>query len=233
MRKIALLNTIEALNFDRTHPLWIMGGNFNMITHSEEKRGGRTKLDSDSIHFKSFIQKNWLIDLPFYNGTHTWNNKRSDSQQITSKLDRFLLSDNAIHVGGDFQASILPLSGSDHWPIALQWMKPGDAMKKPFRFEAFWLTHPSFKEMVTSAWNAFNPPVGSKMFQLQQHLKDLKARIKSWNHSTFGNIFQQQKILESKMTKLQQHIIIEGRTEALVIQEQALLIQLGRSESVV
>jgi len=43
--KIALLNTIEALNNNRLHPLWIIGGDFNMITKLEEKLGGRNKLE--------------------------------------------------------------------------------------------------------------------------------------------------------------------------------------------
>ena len=85
-----------------------------MLTNSEEKRGGFSKLEQDFIHFKNYIQKNWLIDLPFSNGIHTWNNQCSGSQKITSKLGLFLISDNAIHVGGDIKASILPLSGSDH-----------------------------------------------------------------------------------------------------------------------
>ena len=110
MQKIALLNTMEALSSNRTHPLWIMGGDFNMIRKSEEKRGGWAKLDMESTHFKTYIQNNLLIDLPFSNDMHTWNNKCSGSQQIVSKLDCFLISDNAIHIGGDIQASILPLS---------------------------------------------------------------------------------------------------------------------------
>ena len=35
--KIALLNTIEVLNLHKVHPLWIIGGDFNMITRLEEK----------------------------------------------------------------------------------------------------------------------------------------------------------------------------------------------------
>ena len=92
-----------------------------MITKLDEKTRGRAKLEIESNHFKDFIQINWLIDLPFINGMHTWNNKRSGAQQIVSKLDRFLISDNAIHLGGDLLDSILPISGSDHWPISLQW----------------------------------------------------------------------------------------------------------------
>jgi len=137
VQKSALLKTLETLNSTRSHPLWIIRGDFNMITKWEEKKGGRVKLDSESRGFKDYIQNNWLIDLPFDNGLFTWNNKRSSSQQIESRLDRFLISDNSVHLGGDITASILPLAGSDHWPISLQWTRPGDSIRKPFRFETF------------------------------------------------------------------------------------------------
>eukprot|EP00253_Pinus_taeda_P024854 PITA_24854 len=117
--KIALLDTIEALNFNRVHPLWIIGGDFNMITKLEENKGGRTMLEQENGHFKEFIQNNLLIDMQFSNGMHTWSNCRAGQQQIASRLDRFLISDNAVHLGDDISASILPYTGSDHWPISL------------------------------------------------------------------------------------------------------------------
>eukprot|EP00253_Pinus_taeda_P029992 PITA_29992 len=64
------------------------------------------------------------------------------------------------------------------------------------------------------------------MFQFQQHFKDLKALIKDWNHSTFGNIFQQQKLLQQEIAELQLRIIQEGRNEASDLKEQSLLKQL-------
>eukprot|EP00253_Pinus_taeda_P029669 PITA_29669 len=175
--KIALLNTIEALNFNRVHPLWIIEGDFNMITRLEEKQGGRAKLEQENGHFKEFIQNNLLIDLQFCNGMHTWSNHRARKQQISSKLDRFLISDNAVHLGGNIAAKILPYSGSDHWPISLHWQRPGNATRRPFRFEAFWLTHPTFNDLIRSTWNNFPPPKGSKMFQFQHKLKFLKSQI--------------------------------------------------------
>jgi len=112
--KTALLDTIEVLSNNRKHPLWIIGGDFNMITKLEENIGGRNRLDPESSHFKEFIQNASLIDMPFGNGTFTWSNRRAGRHQIVSKLDRFLLSDNAVHLGGDFSAAILPHTGSDH-----------------------------------------------------------------------------------------------------------------------
>lgn len=85
--KMALVDTIDALNLQRVHPLWIIGGDFNMITKLEEKQGGRARVEQENEHFKEFIQNNALIDLQFCNGMHTWSNRRTGRQQITSKLD--------------------------------------------------------------------------------------------------------------------------------------------------
>lgn len=55
MNKIDILNTLSLINANRTHPLWIIGGDFSVITKLEEKRGGRNKLDKESSHLKNFI----------------------------------------------------------------------------------------------------------------------------------------------------------------------------------
>lgn len=176
--KIALLNRIEALNNNRMHPLWINGGDFNMITKLEEKLGGRSRLEYENTHFKDFIQNTSLIDLQFCNGMHTWGNHRAGKHQIASKLDIFLVLDNSVHLGGDVAAAILPHSGLDHWPISLQWQRPGNTSRRPFRIEEFWLTHPTFKDFIKTTWKTFIPPKGSKMFQFQQKLKHLKSHLK-------------------------------------------------------
>lgn len=108
-----------------------------MITKLEENTRGRSRLDPESSHFKDFINNSWLIDLPFSNGSYTWNNRRIGNQQIASKLDRFLISDNAIYLGGDLSASILPLAGLNHWPISLHWQNIGTQFKRHLKFEAF------------------------------------------------------------------------------------------------
>lgn len=113
-QKLKQLETLEIFNAPRTHPLWLIGRDFNMITRLEEKLGGRRKLEKESNDFKVYIQHNRLADLPFDNGIFTWNNKRIDTQQIASRLDRFLISDNFVHLRGDICASILPLAGLDH-----------------------------------------------------------------------------------------------------------------------
>eukprot|EP00253_Pinus_taeda_P003053 PITA_03053 len=194
--KTALLDTIEVLGNDRKHPLWIIGGDFNMITKLEEKIGGRNRLDPESSHFKEFIQNASLIDMPFSNGTFNWSNRRAGRHQIASKLDRFLLSDNVVHLGGYFSAAILPHTRSDHWPIAIQWQRPGNPTRRPFRFEEFWLNHPSFKDMIKNIWTTFTPPEGSKMFQLQE-LSALQQKITTEGHTE--ETLEQERSIHSKL----------------------------------
>jgi len=116
--------------------------------------------------------------MPFNNGIHKWNNRRTGTQKIASRLDKFLLSNNAIHLGGDLSASILPLSGSDRWPISLQWKRLGNNTQRPFHFEAFWMMHPDFNNLIHTAWKCFNPLEGSNTYQCQKKLKHLKKNIK-------------------------------------------------------
>eukprot|EP00253_Pinus_taeda_P013605 PITA_13605 len=192
-QKLELLHTLTVLNSNRQFLLWIGGGDFNIITTLEEKQGGRSKLEGDIIGFKEFIQSNQLMDIQTSNGVYTWTNKRRGTQHIASRLDWFLISDNAIHLGGDFHTSIMPQGGSDHWPIMLQWSRPGTKCNRPFQFEAFWFTNPNFKAVVSEAWKSFTPPEGAKMFQFQQKLKNLKQVLKFWNSTKFGNIFEKRK----------------------------------------
>eukprot|EP00253_Pinus_taeda_P005332 PITA_05332 len=98
-QKERILDSISTLNQNRSLPLWIAGGDFNMITRMDERRGGRGKSSQDGTLLLDFIQNNCLIDLPFNNGTFKWDNKQAGNLHIASRLDRFLLSDNAIHLG--------------------------------------------------------------------------------------------------------------------------------------
>jgi len=60
----------------------------------------------------------------------------------------------------------------------------------------------------------------------QKNLKFLKREIKHWNHTTFGNNFKAQAVLNQEMKLTQQRIIKEGRSEELAKQEQVIEDQL-------
>eukprot|EP00253_Pinus_taeda_P019787 PITA_19787 len=143
-----------------------------------------------------------LGDIYPKSGLYTWNNRRGVDRLIASRLDRFLISESIIMDGITTESDILPSGGSDHWPISLIVEVLGTPRNKPFRFEKFWLDHPNFLEMVKKWWSEPLEVSGSKMFNLQKKLKTTKQKIKGWNKTVFGNIFQEKVILENKLEQI-------------------------------
>eukprot|EP00253_Pinus_taeda_P016264 PITA_16264 len=199
------INFLDALTrFIIRHPIskCILGGDFNMKTTLLEKKGGLRKLNRDAEAFTDFIETVKLVDIHPKSGLFTWNNRRGGDRLIASRLDRFLISESIIMDGIIAESDILPSGGSDHWLISLIVEVQGTPRNKPFRFENFWLDHPNFLEMVKKWWSEPLEVRGSKMFNLQKKLKATKEKIKDWNKTVFGNIFQEKAILENKLEQI-------------------------------
>lgn len=216
---------LEDLNEIRQHHganHWILGGDFNMITNLAEKKGGLRRLDKDAEAFSTFIAASKLIDVPTVNGLHTWNNKQGGNRQVASRLDRFLISESIMLQNLDMEANILPIGGSDHWPVQLHFTNMNKPQNRPFRFESFWIDHPTFMQNIQSWWTQTSVKSDNIMYIFQQKLKIIKAKLKCWNKNTFGNIFQAKKELEEKMAGLQQTMIKDGPNEDRLAQESNL-----------
>jgi exonuclease III len=211
--KRRMLLDLENLK-DRTNNLhWILAGDFNIITTLAEKKGGTRRLDRDAEEFSAFIDTMELVDIRTNNGQFTWNNKRLAHHQIATRLDRFLVSESIILQGLALDCSILPWGGSDHWSVQLEANFQTTPKNRPFRFEKFWIDHPTFKENINQWWQEELPDHGTRMFKLYKKLKYIKQKLKEWNKEVFGNINQGKKSIEDRMRKLQELCIEEGYTE--------------------
>ena len=228
--KIAFIDSIGKLADWVGDRIWIMGGDFNLIKSLEEKKGGVRSLYDSSLRFGECIEKLNLIDMRTNNSLFTWNNKRTGDRNISSRLDRFLLSESILRAGGELNAVVLPMAGSDHWPIRLEWKRVGENLRRPFRMEKFWLNHPEFKNLVKQWWEDFEVPKGSVMFKFHHRLKYLKGKIRSWNKNSFGNIFLEKRRLEEKLQTLQEEVMLRGYTEELKLEEEKLIRDLDQRE---
>ena len=135
------------------------------------------------------------------NGTFTWNNKRGGASQVTSKLDRFIISEELFLSSPTMTASILPFRGSDHWPVQLEASFMGTPKKKPFSFENAWLSHPELNSNIDKWLKEDLNIQGTRMFILQQRLKNIKSKLKGWNKHEFGNIFRPKEKLNRNYMK--------------------------------
>ena len=132
-----LLNHIDWFNILHNESSLIIGGDFNMISNLEEKKGGIKTLFAEDEAFKTMINSCEMVDVQTSSGFFTWNNRRGGVHQIVKRLDHFLVSEPILTLGGILDAIVLPTARFDHWPIVLSWHSQGHSLHKPFRFEKF------------------------------------------------------------------------------------------------
>jgi len=113
------LQKMKTLNQMHDEKLWLIAGDFHLITSLEEKKGGFRREEPEMEKLKDIQEELHLVDIPKINARYTWKNRRRGNRKITSRLDRFLETENIISKYVYYEASILPFLGSDHWLIRL------------------------------------------------------------------------------------------------------------------
>ena len=120
--------------------------------------------------------------------------------------------------------------GSDHCQIEIMWSGLGSQFKKPFHFEQFWLENLEFEEKIKSQWGEMHEGQEHSMYNFQQNLKGLKAKIKKWNKEEFGNIFREKRRLKVCLQEIQAIGTNEGYSMALKEEERILEAKLEERE---
>ncbi|XVF31294.1 hypothetical protein REPUB_Repub16aG0133600 [Reevesia pubescens] len=179
-----------------------------------------------------------LVDLGAQGPKFTWSNKHKDGSLILKRLDRALCNLEWRHLFPDAMVrNLARIKKSDHCPVLLQISKGGfrNAICRPFRFEAAWLTHDSFSSFIEERWR--------KDESLHENLKAFTPAIKEWNTSVFGNNFTRKKKLLARLEGVQRNLetrpnkfLYKLENELLVeynevlMQEELLWFQKSRSQ---
>nr|XP_023928304.1 uncharacterized protein LOC112039655 [Quercus suber] len=173
---------------------WCLGGDFNVIRFPSERLGAG-RFSRCMYDFSDFISHHGLMDNSLEGGLFTWSNSTS-----ASRIDRFLLSPDLADYFSHFSQKRLPRVLSDHFPILLE---SGSHRKGriPFRFENMWLKAEGFLDKVKAWWENYHFQ-GTPSFILAKKLAALKADLKKWNETDFGNITAKKQHLWSKLNAL-------------------------------
>ncbi|KAK3231083.1 hypothetical protein Dsin_002964 [Dipteronia sinensis] len=161
---------------------WLVAGDFNEIVSSSEKRGGR--FSHPNSGFSNWIERNELVDLGFIGSKFTWMMKMGIGEEIWERLDRALCSmDWRLHFTEAFVRH-LPRILSDHCPVLIQLQSNHHPNRycKPFKFEAMWLKHKDFGELIHNSWRSQDVNIVNKIHKLS-------GILKNWNKENFGNLF--------------------------------------------
>lgn len=213
-RRSGLWNQLRAVIQGVAEPV-LIGGDFNTIVRLDERTGGNGRLSADSLSFGDWINDLSLIDMGFCGNKFTWRRGRIKDNFVAKRLDRVLC---CAHTRLQWQEAVvthLPFLASDHAPLYVQ-LSPeagGNPGRRPFRFEAAWLKHEGFKELLLASWNGnINTP---------EALNGLRKTLSKWNKEVFGDVQKRKEKLMREIKEVQD-MLDHNQSDALLKREEDL-----------
>lgn len=158
-----------------------------------------------------------LIDMGFKGNRFTWRRGRVEQNYVAKRLDRVFCCPHLRIKWQEATVSHLPFMASDHAPVYVQ-LSPamkGNPGRRPFRFEAAWLSHESFKEMLTLSWQGD--------LKTREALQRLRWKLKEWNKEVFGNVQQKKDRLVGEIKVVQDLLDIQQTDDLL--EKEAVLVK--------
>ncbi|XP_057823941.2 uncharacterized protein LOC131036143 [Cryptomeria japonica] len=225
--KCQLWEEISKILEDIRLALMIVVGDFNATLSHSDKRGGVRRMCMIQSNFQTFVDSNALFEVAAKGGNFTWTNRHLGFSNIAEKCDRFFLAGDWNLAPLIFEAKILAILGSDHFPVSLVVQKDGVILKCPFKVEKMWLREQGFSDQVVWWWKETPVVKGFLAYQFFKKLSDVKQKLKRWNKDVFGNIFEEKQKIEGELGNLNSKVIGEGMDEVDYLMEKDLLSRYG------
>lgn len=168
-------------------------GDFNNILNLQEKIGGNRVHTTYMTQFSNFLNQANLISLPCSGNMYTWCNNQDSATCIYERLDHALANANWLQLHPNFELVNLPIHGSDHGPISLSLGPRKFNVNRIFRFEAMWLRHDSFSDLVTKVWHFVTS--GSPIQKFTTHCSQFQYLTRQWNKSDIWRSFPKKLLL--------------------------------------
>lgn len=156
----------------------IVAGDFNLILHANEKRGGTFTPDPFRGRLEAIIQDHDLMDMAPKNRRYTWSNRRLGLGNIMECLDRFLINISFLSSFYVRYATVLSSSASDHYPITLTLEFQCPLGPIPFKYSPLWNEIPTVREIVQRMW--IQHVEGSPGFIWETKQRKVKQVVKEW-----------------------------------------------------
>ncbi|KAL4271167.1 hypothetical protein GQ457_13G010790 [Hibiscus cannabinus] len=176
---------------------WILGGDFNVFLHLDEKIGFSYNNASIGI-FNEFVHNVRGIDLPLKGGSFTWCNNRDPPTFV--RLDRFLVTVEILLAYPSLSQILLTKALSDHNAILLQSASQNWG-PKPFKFFNHWFVKHGLDDLVKSVLHSRHSDGHSR--GIVGLLSDSKSAIKSWANLNCRDIRSKICNLESQIHELE------------------------------
>nr|XP_027103123.1 uncharacterized protein LOC113724413 [Coffea arabica] len=192
---------------------WLVAGDFNVISNTEERVGGSPANARNMEEFNDAIGNCSLSEVPFDGALFTWTNGR-----VWQRLDRALMNQEWADGYELSHVSHLSRGRSDHAPLLIN-CHNGNHSKRSFRFLHVWRKHSSFLEVVQQGWAV--PVEGEGMPKFYNKLRAVKGCLQVWNSQVFGKIFSKVREAEALMKQREEQFDSERDSAARAALEEA------------
>ncbi|XP_058746611.1 uncharacterized protein LOC131619539 [Vicia villosa] len=196
---------------------WTYLGDFNAILNASEYRGSHVSAKVPMQDFHNWTDSNNLIHIPTLGNAFTWCNGRKGRHRTKKMLDRAICNMALIDSCYSIVSNTLTKANSDHYPILITIKRDNLIFKSQFKFHKMWTLNSDCDRLVRETWN--EKFYGCPMYILDQNLKLLKSRLKSWNKYTFGNVHIITTQAESNIKNIQLEIEDHGYSDILLEKE--------------
>ncbi|XP_019256428.1 PREDICTED: uncharacterized protein LOC109234834 [Nicotiana attenuata] len=153
LERLELWDNLYYMESDMELP-WLVGGDFNVILHEDEKIGGLPVHPHEYEDFAFCVNSCGLFDQGYKGSPFTWWNGRPNAECIFKRLDRIFVNLPFQNMLPSIKVEHLIRTGSDHAPLLMTCREQTTSFVKPFRFLNFWTKHATFKEVVRQSWDA-------------------------------------------------------------------------------
>ncbi|XP_029149750.1 uncharacterized protein [Arachis hypogaea] len=132
---------------------WMAVGDFNEIVAPDESTGAYFSSHKASL-LATTLDDCELFDLKVTGRRYTWYRAVQAGRDLAKRLDRAIVNEAWMTMFPEGYSEILSRLHSDHCPILVRCHgSPRVKGSRPFRFQAAWATHPSYKHVISKAWN--------------------------------------------------------------------------------
>ncbi|XP_021864707.2 uncharacterized protein [Spinacia oleracea] len=162
----------ELERFASTHNQpWLVAGDFNETRYGWERNNSCSETTRRSTRFNNWIEDMQLLEVEFVGASHTWARGHTEETRRSARLDRALCNSEWSLRFANAKVKHLPAINSDHCPLFISpnGFVPLQAINRPFRFQAAWLTHEGFQEFVNDKWDG-NIPLPNSLAKLSDAL---------------------------------------------------------------
>ncbi|KAL9670653.1 hypothetical protein QQ045_008209 [Rhodiola kirilowii] len=134
---------------------WVVVGDFNEVISSSEVLGSIGRQNWQMENFRRALEECELSDLGFSGYPFTFSNRREGEAEVRASIDRAVATVEWRRAFSRASVRHVQLHVSDHQLIVLDTENRYVLRKKKmFRFEAMWLDHPAFSELVNEFWDS-------------------------------------------------------------------------------